>query len=114
MTSAQRVVLFLLALSLLAGFVTGSLFYYRLVYLWAFLFAGSWILSRISLQGVKVIRTARTLRSQVGHIFEERYEVQNNSRLPRLWIEVRDESVSFWDDTLKGCSPVLNFPFDFS
>jgi len=92
MTSAQRVVLFLLALSLLAGFVTGSLFYYRLVYLWAFLFAGSWILARVSLRGVKVIRTARTLRSQVGHIFEERYEVQNNSRLPRLWIEVRDES----------------------
>jgi len=37
-------------------------------------------------------RTARTLRSQVGQIFEEHYELYNTGRLPRLWIEVRDAS----------------------
>jgi uncharacterized protein (DUF58 family) len=46
----------------------------------------------LALRGVRVQRAARFLRSQVGLIFEERYEVQNTSRLPRLWIEVRDES----------------------
>jgi uncharacterized protein (DUF58 family) len=92
MTSAARVVLTLLAVSLIAGVVTGSPFYYRLAYLWAFLIAGSWLLSRSALRGMTLRRTPRAMRSQVGQIFEERFEVHNNGRLPRLWIEVRDES----------------------
>jgi uncharacterized protein (DUF58 family) len=87
-----RIVLILLAFSLLAGVITGSSLYFRLSYLWGLLLAGSWVMSWLALRGVKVQRTARFLRSQVGQIFEERYEVQNTSRLPRLWIEVRDES----------------------
>ena len=77
MTSGQRVVLILLVASLLAGVITGSVFYYRLAYLWLFLYVGSWILSRLALRGVTLKRTARSLRSQVGQIFEERFEVQN-------------------------------------
>ncbi len=92
MTSGQRVVLILLVASLLGGVVSGSVFYYRLAYLWLFLFIGSWILSKLALRGVILKRTARSLRSQVGQIFEERFEVQNQSRLPRLWLEVRDNS----------------------
>jgi uncharacterized protein (DUF58 family) len=92
MTSAQRVVFFLLAVSLVAGAVTGQPLYYRLSYIWVLLLLGSWVMSRLSLRGVQLRRTARTLRSQVGQIFEERYEILNTSRLPRLWIEVRDES----------------------
>ena len=92
MTSAQRVVFFLLAVSLVAGAVTGQPLYYRLSYIWVLLLFGSWIMSWLSLRGVQLRRTARTLRSQVGQIFDERYEILNTSRLPRLWIEVRDES----------------------
>ena len=92
MTYALRVVLILLALSLLAGVVTGSSLYFRLSYLWGLLLVGSWGMAWLALRGVRVQRAARFLRSQVGLIFEERYEVQNTSRLPRLWIEVRDES----------------------
>lgn len=92
MNSAQRVVLLLLVASLLAGVVFGSIFYYRLAYVWIFLYFGSWILSRLSLRGVELKRTARFLRSQVGQIFEERIEIINHTRLPRLWIEVRDDS----------------------
>ncbi|MGB2910441.1 MAG: DUF58 domain-containing protein, partial [Anaerolineales bacterium] len=92
MTYALRVVLILLALSLLAGAITGSTLYYRLAYLWAFLVISSWLMSVMSLRGIKVQRVARTLRSQVGLVFEERYEIYNNGRFPRLWIEVRDES----------------------
>jgi len=92
MTSAQRVVLLLLAVSLLAAVITGSTFYYRLTYVWVFLLAGSWGLARLSLRGVVLHRYARSLRSQVGQIFEERFEIDNRSRLPRLWLEVRDES----------------------
>jgi uncharacterized protein (DUF58 family) len=92
MAYAQRVVIILLALSLLAGAMTGAPLYYRLSYLWGFLLAGSWLMSWIALRGVKVQRVARSLRSQVGQVFEERFEIQNTGRLPRLWIEVRDES----------------------
>jgi uncharacterized protein (DUF58 family) len=92
MPSAQRIVLFLLALSLLAGAITGSSLYYRLSYLWVFLLVGSWIMSVLALRGIRVERTARTLRSQVGQIFEERFRINNPGRLPRLWVEVRDES----------------------
>lgn len=92
MTSGQRVVLILLVASLAAGIITGAVFYYRLAYLWFFLYIGSWLLSRFSLRGVELRRTARSQRSQVGQIFEERFEVHNSGRLPRLWLEVRDNS----------------------
>jgi uncharacterized protein (DUF58 family) len=92
MTLPQRVVLILLALSLFAGVATGGQIYYRLSYFWGLLFFGSWIWSIFSLRGIQVERTARTLRAQVGQIFEERFEVTNQSRLFRLWLEVRNES----------------------
>ncbi len=92
MTAAQRVVFILLLLSLLAGVATGGRIYYRLSYLWALLLISGWLWSLLSLRGLIVKRSARTLRAQVGQVFEERFEVQNDSRLPHLWIEVRDES----------------------
>ncbi len=92
MTLAQRIVLFLLALSLLAGLATGAVIYYRLTYFWAFLFFGSWLWSFFSLRGLRFNREARTLRAQVGQVFEERFEVINESRLFRVWLEVRNES----------------------
>lgn len=92
MNTSQRVTLILLALSVIAGVATGEKLYYRLSYLWGFLLAGSWIWSRLSIRGLKVDRSARALRAQVGQIFEERFDVHNQSRMPRLWLEVNDES----------------------
>lgn len=92
MTYALRVVIILLAISIIAGAVTGSSLYYRFSYLWGFLLIGSWLMSFMTLRGIEVKRSARTYRSQVGQIFEERFEVTNTGRVPRLWIEVRDES----------------------
>jgi uncharacterized protein (DUF58 family) len=92
MNAAQRVVLLLLVASLLAGVVFGSPFYYRLAYVWILLYTGSWVLARLSLRGLEVKRTARFPRSQVGQIFEERIEVRNHTRWPKLWVEVKDES----------------------
>ena len=92
MTNALRIVLILLAVSLIAGVITGISLYYRLSYLWGGLLLISFGMSRLSLRGVLVKRTARSLRSQVGQIFEERFELQNPGRWLRLWIEVRDLS----------------------
>lgn len=92
MTTGQRVVIALLALSLLAGATSGAQLYYRLSYLWSFLLVGSWIWSKLVLQGIRFKRTARTLRAQVGQIFEERFEIDNPGWLPRPLISIRNES----------------------
>jgi len=91
-SSPLRIVLFFLALSLLAGAITGNSFYYRLGYLWVLLILTSWFMSFYTLRGIRVIRKSRTYRSQVGQIFEERFEVFNTGKFLRLWIEIRDGS----------------------
>lgn len=92
MTTGQKVVLVLFAICLLAGLATGGRLYYRLSIFWALLFFGSWLWSSLSLRGLEFKRSARTIRAQVGQIFEERFEVHNLNRFPRLWIEIRDKS----------------------
>jgi uncharacterized protein (DUF58 family) len=89
---AFRILLALLVLSLVAGAMSGNQLYYRLSYLWTLVLVISWGMSWTALRNVKLRRSARSLRSQVGLVFEERFEIINPGRLPRLWIEVRDES----------------------
>jgi uncharacterized protein (DUF58 family) len=92
MTTSLRVVVGLLGISLLALAITGSPIYTRLSYLWGLLLLVSWAWSRISVDGVRLSRDHRSRRAQMGSIFEERFEIQNTSRWPRLWLEIRDQS----------------------
>ncbi len=89
---SQRVVWGLLGLCLFALAITGAEVYSRLAYVWAILLIGSWGWSFLSLRGVRVLRRPRLRRAHLGQIFEERFEVQNLGRLPRLWMEIRDLS----------------------
>ncbi|MDY6878355.1 MAG: DUF58 domain-containing protein [Chloroflexota bacterium] len=92
MTTSLRLVLGLLGLSLLALVVTGSPIYSRLSYLWGLVLVVSWVWAASALRGVHVQRKPRTRRAQVGQIFQERFDVQNYSRLSHLWLEVSDQS----------------------
>ena len=92
MAASRRIVLILLGLSLLALIVTGLPIYSRLSYLWGFLLAGSWVWSTLSLRGLYVQRSPPPQRAQVGQVLEDRFVIQNKSRLPRLWLEVQDRS----------------------
>lgn len=92
MTKSLRVVLILLGLSLLALAVTGSSIYARFSYLWGLLLAISWVWSRLALRRVEFQRKTRTLRAQVGQLVEQQFEIHNEGKLPRLWLEVRDQS----------------------
>jgi uncharacterized protein (DUF58 family) len=92
LSPGAKVVLILFSLSIFGGIVTGSQFYYRIGYFWSFLFIGSWLWSTLALRDLQLKRKERTLRAQVGQIFEERFEVDNPNSLPRLLISVRDES----------------------
>jgi len=90
MSISLRVTLVLLALSLLGLAVSGQVIYARLVYLWVFLIGSSFILARMGLDAIELRRYSRVERSEIGQVFEEIFEVHNHSRLPRLWLEIRD------------------------
>jgi uncharacterized protein (DUF58 family) len=91
-TVSARIVIVLLIVSLLAGIFSGVQLYFRLSYVWGLLLLVSWFWSRHILRGVKMVRKARTTRAQVGQILEERIEIDNPGRLPRLWLAVADSS----------------------
>ncbi len=92
MSRSVRWVLVLLLVGLLGALVSGRALFYRQSYLWLLLLLGSWAWTRISLRGVRLERTARRRRAQMGDFFEERVEIVNTGRLPRLWVAVQDES----------------------
>ena len=71
---------------------TGVVLYVRLFYMGALLLATSWLWTRISLRKLRILRYARSLRASVGDVFEESFELVNPDYLPRLFIEVRNET----------------------
>lgn len=99
MSYSLRIVILLMIACIIGGVVTGQSYYYRLSYLWIFIIIISLVISRLTLIGLTIKRTPRALRSQVGQIFEERFEIINSHFFPRIWIEVRDDS------TLPGIKP---------
>ena len=92
MTPGRIFVLLILAVGAVGTMVNGAVFYVRLLYLGSLLIIIAWVLRMLSLNGIKVARQARSLRASVGDIFEEHFEVSNASKLPKLWLEVSNES----------------------
>jgi uncharacterized protein (DUF58 family) len=91
-TPGRIFVFLILAVGAAGTIVNGAVFYIRLLYLGSLLIIIAWVLRMISLNGIKVERQARSLRGSVGDIFEEHFEVSNASKLPKLWLEVTNES----------------------
>lgn len=91
---------FFIFLVLLAGSFAGAYLtqqptvyvYYRIIYLLLALITIAFLWAVLALRGLTVSRSARLLRLPVGQIFEERFEVRNESWYGRLWIEVKDLS----------------------
>jgi uncharacterized protein (DUF58 family) len=91
-TSGRAFVLLILSIGGIGAIVDGAAFYVRLLYLGLLLIALAWLLTTFSLYGIKVERRARSLRAAVGDIFEEQYEINNTSRIPKLWLELTNET----------------------
>jgi uncharacterized protein (DUF58 family) len=83
----------LFAIGILGSLVSGAPIYSRILYLSTLLLTVSWLWARLSLQGMKIVRQARSLRANVGDIFEEHFEVTNNGMLACLWVEVLNASL---------------------
>ncbi|MFZ5884378.1 MAG: DUF58 domain-containing protein [Chloroflexota bacterium] len=92
MTPGRILVLLLLVVGGIGTLVNGAVYYVRLLYLGGLLLIAAWLLTVTSLRGVTVERRARTSRAGVGDIFEEHFEIINNSRLTKLWLEVVNET----------------------
>lgn len=85
------------ALVLLVALLLANLFIKDIVFsraaavIFALLLLGFFWTKQTS-NSIEVTRHARELRQQAGQIFNERFQVQNTGKLPKLWIEVLDES----------------------
>jgi uncharacterized protein (DUF58 family) len=76
----------------IAAFGTGRELLFNLWYLLTTLLVFSFLWAWTGIRWVKVERHARTGRSQVGKMAEERFVISNRSLIPKLWLEVRDHS----------------------
>jgi uncharacterized protein (DUF58 family) len=93
MIGHRRTVVFLMALvALIGGLITGRDIWFNLAYLLGLLLIFSFIWAWININWLHLSRRTRTRRTQVGRPLEERFEVQNTSIVPKLWLEVHDLS----------------------
>ncbi len=88
----SRIVLLLWVLVAVAAVGTGRELLFNLWYLLTALLLFSYLWAWSGVGWVKVERYARTGRSQVGKMAEERLLVRNRGVIPKLWLEVRDDS----------------------
>jgi uncharacterized protein (DUF58 family) len=91
-TPGRTFVLLILLVGGIGTAVNGAAFYVRLLYLGGFLLLLAWLLTALSLRGVTVERRARSQRAAVGDVLEETFEVSNNSRLTKFWLEILNET----------------------
>ena len=82
----------IILVGLVGALVDAGDIYVRMLYLGILFILLSWIWTRISLRGLDVRRRARSLRASVGDVFEEHYEIVNESRVGKLWVEIVNES----------------------
>ncbi|MBN1286388.1 MAG: DUF58 domain-containing protein [Anaerolineae bacterium] len=89
----RRLTLYLILIgAVLLGIITGEPLFFTLAYfaLGTLILAVLWAWT--GLAGLRFERRALSQRGQVGQSYEETLAVHNRSILPRLWLEVRDES----------------------
>jgi uncharacterized protein (DUF58 family) len=90
---AGRILIALLFVTGLVGVVvTGAAIYSRFLYLSILLGVGAWVWTRWAASGLRLHRNARVQRANVGDIFEENFEVANDSRVLVPWMEVLNQS----------------------
>jgi uncharacterized protein (DUF58 family) len=88
----RTAVIILAFVALISGLITGRDILFNLAYLLGVLLIISFAWAWANITYVHIARVTRTRRAQVGRPLEERFTVRNTSRVPKLWLEVRDFS----------------------
>ncbi|MGQ9490230.1 MAG: DUF58 domain-containing protein [Anaerolineae bacterium] len=78
--------------ALVFALITGRDLAFNLLYFMSAVIALALFWAWSNRRGLVLKRATRTQRSQVGKYFEEALELANNSRWPKLWVEVFDAS----------------------
>jgi uncharacterized protein (DUF58 family) len=92
MKAVRIFVALLLGIGIVGGLVNGADIYLRFLYLGALLVVGGWVWTHWAASGLRVSRTARIQRANVGDFFEERFEVVNGSRILAIWVEIFNQA----------------------
>jgi uncharacterized protein (DUF58 family) len=87
-----RIMAILALFTVIAGLITGRSLFYHLAYLLVALIVLAFLWAWTGVSWVHLRRQTRARRAQVGRPLEERFAVRNSSSIPKLWLEVRDES----------------------
>ncbi|NJL94104.1 MAG: DUF58 domain-containing protein [Anaerolineae bacterium] len=92
MKNRRNAIYALLVVSLAGGLLSGRTFFFHMTYVFGFLLAASFLWAWFAVNWVRIGRQTFARRAQVGRVFDERFTVQNTGYLPKLWLEVRDQS----------------------
>jgi uncharacterized protein (DUF58 family) len=90
MTLRARVVIGLAGVSFAAAAISGRQLFFNLTYAWAGLLIVAFVWSRMARAGLHLRRDSMSTRGQVGHLFRERFNLRNDSRWSKVWVEIRD------------------------
>lgn len=99
--------IFLVVASVIAwilAFNSGRDLAYNLAYLLTTILLASYTWAWNSLRAIGLRRITRTRRSQVGQFAEEQFEIINRGRVPKLWLEIKDDSTLPWHDASRVIS----------
>jgi uncharacterized protein (DUF58 family) len=86
--SGRIILAVVLAAGAIGALVTGERVYSRLLAAGLVLLTVTWLWAASALWGLRLSRTARSVKASVGDLLDENYEIANATRLPRLWVEV--------------------------
>jgi uncharacterized protein (DUF58 family) len=87
-----RVVLLLWFVTLIGALTTSRQLLFRLAYLLTAILVLSFLWTITNVYWTRIMRQTRSRRTQVGQLAEERFVIRNTGFLPKLWLELRDES----------------------
>src|SRR4051812_34756195 len=89
----RRIELAVVALIVVIGALsTGAQFLFFLVYMGILVVGGSYVVTRFGLADLEAGYVLDRLHAQTGDVLRASYTVRNTSRLPKLWLELRNPS----------------------
>lgn len=92
MQRRRTAVYIIIGVCILAGFGTGRRFFYSVTYAFMGLLALSYFWAWAGANWLTFKRYAQAQQAQVGEFLTEYFELRNSSFLPKLWLEIYDQS----------------------
>jgi len=92
MRAARILVALMFVVGVAGVFVNGAALYSRFLFISILLIVFAWGWTRWVKRGLKLERTSRELRANVGDVFEESYKIHNSAMLPAPWLEVVNQT----------------------